>query len=137
MSGGSRIALALVGAALCTGSAVAADVPSFSKGRGFDARSGEALYRSICQGCHMTDGRGAVGAGRYPSLVADARLATASYPVLMVLNGNGAMPSFAGALDDAQVAAVVGYVRTHFDNRYDDAVAPAQVTALRTRPAPR
>ena len=128
----ARIALVAIGAALGLATSMAADVPSFSKGRGFDARSGEALYRSICQGCHMADGRGAIGAGRYPSLASDARLATASYPVLMVLNGNGAMPSFAGALDDAQVAAVVGYVRTQFGNGYGEAVTAAQVAALRS-----
>lgn len=132
MSGVSRFAMAVVGATWCASATVAADVPIFSKGRGFDARSGEALYRSICQGCHMAEGQGAVGAGRYPSLAADARLANASYPVLMVLNGNGAMPSFAGALDDAQVAAVVEYVRTHFENRHDEAVTAGQVAALRS-----
>jgi mono/diheme cytochrome c family protein len=99
--------------------------------KAFPQRDGRALYAAICQGCHMPDAKGAVGAGAYPALAADPRLASAGYPIYMVLYGRNAMPGFGGLLDDAQVAAVVDYVRTHFSNDYKDAVSPAEVKALR------
>lgn len=97
----------------------------------FAERDGESLYRGICQGCHMPDGEGAAGAGRYPALAHNPRLAAKQYPMVLVMNGSRAMPGFGHALDDAQVAAVVNYVRTHFGNAYGDALTPAEVAALR------
>jgi mono/diheme cytochrome c family protein len=95
------------------------------------ARDGEGIYRSVCQGCHMGDGRGAQGAAAYPSLVANPNLATAGYPLTVVVRGLRAMPPVGGMMDDAQVAAVVNYVRTHFGNAYTDAVTAEDVTPLR------
>jgi mono/diheme cytochrome c family protein len=97
----------------------------------FPERDGPAIYAAICQGCHMPDARGATGAGAYPALAGDKTLASAGYPVLLVLYGQKAMPGFGGFLDDAQVAAVVHYVRTHFGNDYKDAVTPADVKVAR------
>ncbi len=94
-------------------------------------QSGVALYQYVCQGCHQPGGRGATGAGAFPALAGNHRLAAAGYPVIMVLNGNGGMPWFNGQLNDTQVADVVNYVRTHFGNAYTDAVTPAKVAALR------
>ena len=105
----------------------------FSVGqRNFDERGGESLYQSICQGCHMPDGRGATGAGTYPALAANPKATSAEYLALTVLNGRRNMPSFAQSLDDRQVAEVVGYVRTHFGNAYAAPVTAEQVAALRT-----
>lgn len=53
------------------------------------------------------------------------------YPLLTVVNGRRNMPSFASTLDDAQVAAVVTYVRSHFGNAYGDEVSAEQVAKLR------
>jgi len=97
----------------------------------FRVRDGGALYRDICQGCHMPDAKGAVGAGRYPALAANSRLAAAGYPLAIVINGQKGMPGFARALSDAQIAAVVNYVRSHFGNAYTDAVSEADVKAQR------
>ena len=97
----------------------------------FPQQSGEDLYRNICQGCHMPDAKGAVGAGAYPALAANPRLAVAIYPITVVLRGQRAMISLGESLDDAQVASVLNYVRTHFGNRYKDVVTPAAVAARR------
>jgi mono/diheme cytochrome c family protein len=97
----------------------------------FIHRDGATLYRAICQGCHMPDARGAQGAGMYPALAANPKLASPSYPVLTVLNGRRGMPSLAVYLSDEQVAEVVNFVRTHFDNHYADAVAAGDVAKLR------
>ncbi len=98
---------------------------------GVSATTGDALYQHVCQGCHMPGAVGAVGAGRIPALAGNKRLAAAGYPVAMVLRGNGGMPWFNGTLDDAQIAAVVNYVRTHFGNDYKDAVTPAYVASVK------
>jgi mono/diheme cytochrome c family protein len=97
----------------------------------FPQQTGEDLFQNICQGCHMPDAKGAIGAGAYPALASNPRLAAAIYPVTVVLNGQRAMPSFGESLDDAQVAAVINYVRTHFGNHYKDAITPAMVKAQR------
>jgi mono/diheme cytochrome c family protein len=97
----------------------------------FPEQTGEALYEHICQGCHMPDGKGAVGAGAYPALAGDPRLEASGYPIAIVVHGRKAMPSFGWALSDVQVAAVVNYVRGHFGNAYADAVSAADVKASR------
>jgi hypothetical protein len=107
--------------------------PFFFHGQ-FIHRDGATLYRAICQGCHMPDARGAQGAGMYPALAANPKLASPSYPVLTVLNGRRGMPSLGVYLSDEQVAEVVNFVRTHFDNHYADAVATGDVAKLRKPP---
>jgi len=97
----------------------------------FVQSDGAALYRAICQGCHMPDARGARGAGMYPALAANPKLASAAFPVLTVLGGRRGMPGFADSLSDDQVAEVVNYVRSHFDNRFADGVTSADVARLR------
>jgi mono/diheme cytochrome c family protein len=94
-------------------------------------RDGEAIYRAICQGCHMSDGQGAIGAGAYPALAANPNLEASGYPIVLVLGGRKAMPPFGRTLDDEQVAAVVNYVRTHFGNKYPDVVSGVDVRNLR------
>jgi len=97
----------------------------------FSQQSGEDLFHNVCQGCHMPDAKGAIGAGAYPALAANPRLAAAVYPLTVVLHGQRAMPPFAAQLDDQQVANVLNYVRTHFGNRYKDKITPAAVAARR------
>ncbi len=104
---------------------------SFTSVARFMERDGETLYKNICAACHMPGGEGARGAAAYPALARNAKLQAQGYPVFMVLNGRNAMPAFARFLGDAQVAAVVNYVRTHFGNSYTDLVSPADVTPQR------
>jgi mono/diheme cytochrome c family protein len=81
-------------------------------------QGGESVYNALCAGCHMPDGEGAVGAGAYPALADNELLASPSYPINLVLYGQGAMPPFGGLLDDSQIADVVNYVRSHFGNEF-------------------
>ena len=97
----------------------------------FPFQGGEAIYKGVCQGCHMPDAKGAVGAGAYPALAKDENLESAGYPVSIVLKGQKAMPFFGMQLNDQQIADVVNYVRTHFGNKYKDKVKPEDVKALR------
>ncbi|SEK53570.1 Cytochrome c, mono-and diheme variants [Pseudoxanthomonas sp. GM95] len=104
--------------------------------RDFSHANGAQVYTTICQGCHMPAGQGARGAGEYPALASNPKLAAAPYVEMMVLSGNGAMPGFRGMLSDKQVAEVTAYVRTHFGNQYDEPVTDADVKALRAALAP-
>jgi mono/diheme cytochrome c family protein len=126
------VALAVIFAGT-TASTAGAQSPdgSFMSSRRFMQRDGEVIYRTVCQGCHMPDARGAVGAGSYPALANDPKLAEAEYPVLVVVDGSKGMPPFGKLLDDEQVAAVVNYVRSHFGNSYSDSVSPADVGSAR------
>ena len=98
---------------------------------GLPQQGGEATYKGICQDCHMPDARGGVGAGHYPALAKNPKLAEPGYPVSVVTHGLKSMPAFGGALSDQQIADVVNYVRTHFGNSYQDKVAPDDVKAAR------
>ena len=130
---GTRLALALM-LAVTAGSATAqSSGHTFSKGFTFQERSGEEIFQNVCQGCHMPQGQGAVGAGAYPALAGNPKLSSKIYPAYMVVHGNKAMPGFAGMFDDEQVAAVVNYVRTHFGNSYQDVLTPAEVKPLRPK----
>lgn len=133
-----RLGAALLAAAA---SPVHADDSSFSATGGTAGASGEEIYSHICQGCHMPQGQGAAGAGHYPKLAGNARLASWQYAAVTVLGGHDGMPPFGLPSDqvweirtvhlsDAQVADVVNYVRTHFGNAYTDNVSADQVQAL-------
>jgi mono/diheme cytochrome c family protein len=97
----------------------------------FIEKGGEGLFAKVCRGCHMADGKGATGAGTYPSLASNSNLQAGGYAVGLVVNGLRGMPPFGAMMSDDQVAAVVNYVRTHFDNRYQDAVRVEDVRAVR------
>jgi len=127
-----RLAAVCLVAGLVPAPAGAADEPpQLSEGWRFDQRGGAALYRAICQGCHMADGRGAEGAGRYPALAANPRLVAPNYVVAIVLQGRRAMPAFDEVLDDDQVAAVVGYVCTQLGGQPAGRVSAADVKSFR------
>lgn len=108
-----------------------ASEPAFSAGFRFTEKSGEQLFSNVCRGCHMSDGRGAAGAGTYPSLVGDRNLEASGYPIDVVVNGQRGMPAFGSMMSNDQVAAVVNYLRTHFDNGYRDGVTADDVKAVR------
>jgi mono/diheme cytochrome c family protein len=145
---GSR--LHLVGLLIwCAGAAAAvyADDASFTSTEGIGPLNGQQIFERICAGCHMSGAQGAAGAGFYPKLAGDKKLVSWEFAALTVLNGRNGMPPFglpaaqaqqtrAVQLSDAQVADVVNYVRTHFDNSYSDAVSAADISTARRRVAP-
>jgi mono/diheme cytochrome c family protein len=118
-----------------------ADSPLFTSRATLGSLNGEQIYDHICQGCHMSGGQGAVGAGAYPKLAADKNFASWAFVAVTVLNGRNGMPPFgypAGRgmdsgpphLSDAQIADVVNYVRSHFGNRYKAEVTADEIRAL-------
>jgi mono/diheme cytochrome c family protein len=107
---------------------------NLSEGRAFSEADGQSIYRATCQACHTCEGQGASGAGAYPALASNPRLASASYAVMTVLYGRKGMPGFAEMLSEEQVAAVTNYERTHMGNQRPDAVTPTDVKTLRGTP---
>jgi mono/diheme cytochrome c family protein len=119
-----------------------ADAPAVDSDAAMTSESGAEIYRHICQGCHMAQAQGAKGAAAYPKLANNVSLTAWQYVALTVLNGRSAMPAFgmptgqvssglrSALLSDAQIAAVINYVRTRFGNRYRDVVTAAQVATL-------
>ena len=132
---------ALAGLCLMASAVARADDPGVTLSAELASANGTEVYAHICQGCHMSDGKGAVGAGRYPALAKDPALVSWQFVALTILEGRNAMPPFGHAsggsgpfsvphLSDEQIAAVVNYVRSHFGNHYGDRITPAQVAAL-------
>jgi len=122
------IGLAVVSAAHAQGRRGGADA--------YPEKTGEEIYKNVCQGCHMPDGKGAEGAGMYPALAGNKKLGSKAYPALVIVRGQKAMPEFGSGLSDMQVAAVVNYVRSHMGNDYRDVVTTEEVTAVRPRRGP-
>lgn len=98
--------------------------------------TGEQVYTAVCQACHMADAKGGTGAGQIPALASNPKLAGAAYPIMVVAGGQGGMPGFSGTLSNAQMAEVIGYVRTHFGNTYAKPVTEADVAKIAKPPAP-
>ena len=131
-----KSAFVVMGSALLLGLSVSTG--AFAQGAGagggrggFTEQGGEAIFKNVCQGCHMPDAKGAVGAGMYPALAKNPKLEVAGYPVSVIVYGQKAMPALGGMFSDQQVADVVNYIRTHFGNNYKDKVTPADVKATR------
>jgi mono/diheme cytochrome c family protein len=92
--------------------------------------TGAQVYQSVCQACHMQDGKGGSGAATIPALAKNPRLAAAAYPIMVVSKGKGAMPGFADLLSDAQMANVITYVRGNFGNSFTKPVTEAEVARM-------
>jgi mono/diheme cytochrome c family protein len=134
-----RLAALLLTVGAATG--VHADDSTFTSTAGVGNTGGAEIYTHICQGCHMPQGQGAVGAGHYPKLAGNPALVSWQFVALTILSGRNGMPPFglpadrvqelrALHLSDAQVADVVNYVRSHFGNAWKDKVTASQVAAL-------
>lgn len=97
----------------------------------YSFQGGAAVYSHVCQACHMADAKGAVGAGAFPALANNPKLAEAGYPISVILHGQKAMMPLGNLLTDQQIADVVTYIRGNFGNRYKGAVTAADVKAAR------
>ena len=110
---------------------------------------GKAVYAGVCLPCHGMEGKGQPGS--YPPL-AGSEWANGgeAWPVRIVLHGlrgpvevngdkfAGEMPALGGQLSDAEVAAVLSYVRASFGNKGAPVseAAVAKIRAANPRPGP-
>lgn len=72
--------------------------------------SGKAVYLQRCVGCHALDGSGIVGPDIRPDKTLE-KYSSAAEMAALIRDGIGEMPEFGSKLSDAEVAAVVDYVR--------------------------
>jgi mono/diheme cytochrome c family protein len=100
-------------------------------------REGQHVYLANCAECHQDNGRGI--SGFVANLAGNAAI-KAGQPndVIVALlqglqgtGGYGRMPSFAGALNDAQIAAVTNYLRVAWHDKAPANATPAMVATLR------
>ena len=128
----ARTGLLLCGLAALAGTIAVQAGAQPRRGPAYSYESGKDIYENVCQGCHMPGGLGAQGAGIYPALAGNRKLQAPLYPVLVILRGQKAMPSFS-ALSDEQVTQVTNYIRTGFGNSFANPVTLDQVKGLRAR----
>src|SRR5687768_14760215 len=85
------------------------------------ASAGQRLYLAFCAECHGVDGRGSWRAALFllrPGNLADSAVAHSNTYLFDIIKHGGApigrpgMPAFGAQLSDADIAAVVAYVRT-------------------------
>ncbi len=94
------------------------------------SNEGEAVYRQICQACHMADARGGGGAGTgIPALADNPNMADKTRMIEVLVNGRGGMPWFTDMLTPQQIAAVLTYVRSNH-NAYPEPVTAEEVEAV-------
>ncbi len=74
----------------------------------FAQSSGATIYKAKCQMCHLADGTGNKGM-KVPAFTAGASDASL---IAATKNGKGKMPAYAGKLTDADIDAVVAYIKT-------------------------
>ena len=90
--------------------ALAIPTVAFAQGSGAD------IFKAKCAMCHGADGSASTGMGKSMGLkplsspevqkMSDADLTA------LITNGKGKMPAYKGKLSDADISAVVKYVRT-------------------------
>lgn len=131
----------LLAGALALAAALAFADPGAAQDRGGASTvevsgEGRELYEQICQSCHMADAKGGgVPGAMFPALAGNPRLADHDYASIVVLKGRGGMPWFTDILTRPQIAAVINYVRCHF-NGYPDAVTVADLDRITTANPP-
>jgi mono/diheme cytochrome c family protein len=106
-----------------------------------ELQHGQTLYQDNCAKCHREQARGFPGI--VPNLAANTAVKSAQPNNLInvVLNGlhgagtYGNMGGFAGALSDQDVADIVNYIRTSWDNNAPTNTTPELVASLRSKTA--
>ncbi|WP_298291474.1 cytochrome c [Novosphingobium sp.] len=131
----------LASAAITLAAAITFAAPGAAQDRGGSSTvevsaEGKELYEQICQACHMADAKGGGQTGAMiPALAGNPRLADKDYPSIILLKGRGGMPWFTDILTRPQIAAVLNYVRGHF-NDYHDEVTVADLDRISTANPP-
>ena len=95
--------------------AAAATAPSRAQ---TTAPDGKALFLKNCAACHQATGKGIPGA--FPAL-AGSKFVTGDHAEVasVLLKGRGGMPDFSENISDADMAAILTYVRSSWGNKAD------------------
>lgn len=93
------------------------------------AADGKSLFMDNCSACHQADGKGVKGA--FPALDGSPLVKGPPQVVITtVLNGRAGMPAFKDDLSDADLAAILTYVRGSWSNKAAG-IKPTDVAAAR------
>lgn len=93
-----------------------------------DQPIGEKLFAENCAECHQMDGKGIPNI--YPALAGSEVVKGSGIDVALVLIiGRGEMPSFAGAIPDHEMAAIINYVRNAWGNQ-GELISPETINSL-------
>ena len=116
-----RFAHRLVALALVAGAAV----PTVA------LADGKSLFNDNCSACHQTTGKGVKGA--FPALAGDPFVQGDAAPLTAtVLSGRAGMPAFKDDINDADLSAILTYIRTSWGNK-GKPVTAADVAAARAK----
>ncbi len=118
-------AAALVGAVAAAGSVLAQPL------------NGGELFQQNCSACHQPMGQGIPGA--FPALAGNVYVQSdPRNPAYTVTHGRGGMPNFSDDLSDAQIAAILSFVRSSWGNHAPplDAAVVASVRSAASPPDP-
>ncbi|MBO9707651.1 MAG: cytochrome c [Caulobacter sp.] len=95
------------------------------------AGSPQSLFMDNCSACHQSTGKGVKGA--FPALAGSPFVQGDATPVLAtVLAGRAGMPAFKDDLNDADLSALLTYVRTSWGNK-GKPISAADVAAARAK----
>jgi cytochrome c6 len=95
------------------------------------AQTGASLFQDNCSACHQKAGEGVKGA--FPALAGDKLVqGPADAAAAVVLSGRGGMPTFKDDLSDADIAAILTYVRSSWGNKAPP-ITPEIVAAARAK----
>lgn len=90
---------------------------------------GKSLFNDNCSACHQVTGKGVKGA--FPALAGSPFVqGDPKIVVATVLNGRAGMPAFKDDLSDADLSAILTYVRSSWGNRAPG-VSPGDVVKAR------
>ncbi len=105
------------------------------------ASDGATVYLTDCSSCHQADGQGVSGA--FPPLAGNAVVTGNPVAVIAIVkNGlegrvtvnnlaySGIMPSWKGQISDDQIAAVISYIRSAWNN-HAGGVSVSQVQSIK------
>lgn len=128
-----HISLAAFAAAIMvSGAALAQDFVQSGSADTLPQTEGKALYNAVCSGCHMPDGMGAVGAGKYPPLAGNIFVDSKEGVTQWIIKGHKGMPPLGMLMDDTQISELVNYVRHNLgDNNFEGDMTPAEVADVR------
>ena len=109
----------------------AASAVSATVSTGAWAATPQSLFNDNCSACHQTSGKGVKGA--FPALAGDPLVQGDAAPLTAtVLAGRAGMPAFKDDLNDADLSAVLTYIRTAWGNT-GKPVTAADVAAARAK----
>jgi mono/diheme cytochrome c family protein len=104
---------------------IAASGFALAAGPALAQADGATLFLENCSACHQAHGQGVAGA--FPALAGDAFVQGDPRQIAaLLLHGRGGMPNFSADLSDAQIAAILTYVRASFGNH----AGPVDVAAV-------